>query len=244
MNIAVDQGWRSALVAASASLCVPLGQLAVRLARNGASPAAELADQAASYLWVWASSTALGVGLTWYFQRRSGAARRLSLTDPLTGLFNRRHFAASLLLEVEQDRTRGLATSVLCLDLDRFKTLNDRYGHGRGDAALVAVAKALSVGVRQRDVVARFGGDEFAILLPGTAAKDAVGIGERILAELNRSDADFGGALSASIGVAELELTGRSGDVLEAADRALYWAKRAGGGCVALAPPADDAVPA
>ncbi|MGV3623368.1 MAG: GGDEF domain-containing protein, partial [Archangium sp.] len=108
-----------------------------------------------------------------------------------------------------------------------------------GDAALVLVAGALTRGLRSRDVVARFGGDEFAILLPDTRAGAAVGIGERILTELAHESATFVGGLSVSIGVAELERLGSGAEVLAAADRALYWAKTSGGGRVALAPRSD-----
>lgn len=224
------------LAAASVSLVVPVGLLLVRLLETGRSPREELARMAVSYCYVWGSTTLLAVGSTWWLGRRLTLARRVSETDPLTGLFNRRHFATSLLSEMEHDRTRGLPTCVLCVDLDRLKTLNDVYGHGHGDAALVVVAGALSHGLRNRDVVARFGGDEFAVLLPDTLAHTAVGIGERILTDLTRLSSTFAGGLSVSIGVAELERTESGADVLEAADRALYWAKNSGGGRVALAP--------
>lgn len=227
--------------AAVTSLVIPGCLLLVRVAQTQTSVAQELASMTSAYGYVWLSTTVLALAGTWWLGRNLARARRVAVTDPLTGLFNRRYFAASLTSETARDRGRGLTTCVLCLDLDGFKNINDRFGHGQGDAALVAVARILTQGLRIRDVVARFGGDEFAILLPGTGARAAVTIGERILLDLTHETSMFVGGLSVSIGVAEVERTGTSTDVLAAADRALYWAKRAGGGRVALAPPAAEA---
>jgi diguanylate cyclase (GGDEF)-like protein len=230
-----------ALVGALLSLGVPAGLALVRTLEQaqGFGPAALLSTLRGDwpgFAWVTASAAALATGLAWVLGRVGDRATQLSITDPLTGLFNRRHFTTQLESAMKRDQRQGSATCVMCVDLDRLKVINDQFGHERGDAALVAVAKALSMRLRARDVVARFGGDEFAVLLPETTGEIAIRIGERILDELKGRAQALDGELSVSIGVAELESGVAAADLLVAADRALYWAKCTGGGRVALAP--------
>jgi two-component system cell cycle response regulator len=164
--------------------------------------------------------------------------QRLSITDPLTGLFNRRHFGERVAEEVRRGRRQGHATSVLCVDIDRLKAINDRFGHRAGDQAIVAVSRILSHNVRAMDVVARVGGDEFVVLLPETSAEQASALSRRILEEVARHRIGLTGSLAVSIGIAELnssaEVDPDSNDMLAAADAALYRAKAAGGGHVAF----------
>jgi diguanylate cyclase (GGDEF)-like protein len=173
--------------------------------------------------------------------------RRLSNTDPLTGLFNRRHFGQRLSEETRRAQRYGHAASVLWVDIDRLKAINDDFGHKAGDGALVAVSRALLDNVRNVDVVARIGGDEFAVLLPETAAAQASALSQRVLTEVAWQGDLLASGLAISIGVAELNTATdlESGDLLVAADNALYRAKAAGGGRghVAVAPPAHRSSP-
>jgi diguanylate cyclase (GGDEF)-like protein len=215
--------------------------LLVRALESGSAPtqtavAEELGRFPATYAYVTLSSLALMTTLAFLLARRSERALVLSVTDPLTGLYNRRHFAVRLSSAMGKDRRRGHPTCVMCLDLDDLKSINDGLGHDAGDGALVTVARILSKSVRSTDVVARFGGDEFAVLLPDTAADEAAKLGERILDEVAASASPATGRLGVSIGIAVLSGVATSREVLVAADRALYWAKRAGGGRVAIAP--------
>jgi len=173
----------------------------------------------------------------WLLGRWCDRAERLSVTDPLTGVFNRRYFGERLLAETHRARRDGDSTCVLCLDLDRLKRINDASGHKAGDRALVSAARILSSSVRPTDVVARLGGDEFAVLLPKTTAGTGALIAERILSEVARHREAPASRFDVSIGIAELSDTGSSDDVMAIADSALYRAKAEGGGHASIAQP-------
>ncbi|GAA3978382.1 diguanylate cyclase [Allohahella marinimesophila] len=162
----------------------------------------------------------------------------LSTTDELTGLSNRRSINATLQREWGRSERQGMALSVLLLDLDHFKAVNDQYGHPFGDQALREVAKLLtSVVQRPTDLVGRWGGEEFIILLADTTAQSAVAVAERIrelVAKTVISHEAVSINLSMSIGVAatlpaNVQTGYRTPDLLvDAADRALYLAKQNG----------------
>ncbi len=151
--------------------------------------------------------------------------------DGLTGLFNRRRFEQDLSLQVAYARRYDAALSVLLLDLDGFKTINDTHGHRVGDEVICSVAAALRSRLRVNDVVARLGGDEFAVLLPATANAEAVYVAEKLRAAIAEDGAidSAAVAVTASIGVATAD-NGQStaDDLLADADIAMYTAKDAG----------------
>jgi diguanylate cyclase (GGDEF)-like protein len=146
--------------------------------------------------------------------------RHAAATDPLTGLLNRRAFEEHVERELARTRRSDEAFSLLLIDVDRFKDLNDRFGHAAGDDALTTLAGRLAGAVRGADIVARIGGDEFAVLLPGTGADGARETADRLAA---------GTGVPISIGAATYGLDGRTADDLgRAADSALYANKRDG----------------
>lgn len=152
------------------------------------------------------------------------AARR----DPLTGVFNRRHLGDFLSRQVSLSLRLHRPLTILLLDLDGFKTFNDRHGHLAGDRALKEAAIALTERLRSTDVVARYGGDEFVVVLPDTAGEEARRVA-RDLVEAAPTGLRF------SVGVASLSEKIQSvGDLLNAADDALLRVKRAGGGVGAV----------
>jgi two-component system cell cycle response regulator len=159
--------------------------------------------------------------------------RELCQTDPLTGLYNRRYLMMALDQEMERTRRTGLPTSVIMLDLDHFKRLNDTYGHHFGDAVLVRVAVLLHEHVRKLDVSCRYGGEEFAVILPGTRLPQAVRLADRLRDTMAKSWQESRGGkgrLTASFGVATF--TGRDDmnpeAFLQQADRWLFLAKAQG----------------
>jgi diguanylate cyclase (GGDEF)-like protein len=158
--------------------------------------------------------------------------------DPLTGLPNRRAFERALAREVERARRSGSGLAVALLDLDRFKGINDRYGHPAGDRALIQTARRIHDALRETDMVARYGGEEFAILLPGISAEEgsaeALRGVERARSMVARTPLVLGPglpplSLTLSGGVALYPRDARDGPgLVRAADQALYRAKEGG----------------
>lgn len=168
---------------------------------------------------------------------------RMASVDPLTGLFNRRYSDYHLAILAERARKMGRGFAVLMVDIDRFKTVNDRYGHAIGDKVLASVAAALRDNLRAVDLVARYGGEEFVIALPDADLPAARHAAERlrgIVAGLTFGAANGCGVqVSVSIGLAMVDSAGASvAGVLAASDRALYQAKTEGRNriCVAVTP--------
>jgi diguanylate cyclase (GGDEF)-like protein len=150
-------------------------------------------------------------------------------TDTLTQLPNRRSWDDGLTREVALRERRSSPLCVLMIDLDRFKQLNDAHGHAAGDAALVLAARVLRAQARQTDLLARIGGEEFALALPDCVPDDGAQRAEQIRVAIAETSASHGRPLTASIGVAGLpaHATTRS-ELMAAADAALYEAKRSG----------------
>jgi diguanylate cyclase (GGDEF)-like protein len=160
------------------------------------------------------------------------AALRLSETDPLTGVPNRRALERRLDEEILRAARFSHPLAIGLADIDDFKTVNDRFGHGTGDAVLTSVAHELQRVLRAIDVVGRYGGEEFLFLLPETDAAGALVASQRLLDTLRDCDLDGlppGHRVSISIGLSEFPAHGRTGsDLIAAADEALYMAKAAG----------------
>jgi diguanylate cyclase (GGDEF)-like protein len=174
-------------------------------------------------------------------ERERDRLARLLLTDPLTGIANRRAVEYRLEAAFHQVRNGQLQASLLMLDVDHFKRVNDTLGHALGDTALVAVARVLSSTVRASDYPARFGGEEFVCLLPGTRLQEAMRVAEKVREAVAGSEIPGIGRLTVSIGVACLEPTDSGPErALERADAALYAAKRAGRNRVCGPPSLSD----
>jgi diguanylate cyclase (GGDEF)-like protein len=168
--------------------------------------------------------------------------RELSNTDSLTGLLNRRAFLDAARPELARARRHAFELSVVLLDIDHFKQVNDRHGHAAGDAAIQSVAETMRQSLRAGDLAARFGGEEFVVLLSHCAANDAAAYAERLRQDIARKPLTMASgltvSLSVSIGVAST--TGFDTDLeatLAAADAAMYAAKQAGRNRVCIASP-------
>lgn len=179
-------------------------------------------------------ATLLALALAYQFrsiQVEHKLAEQLASSDPLTGLNNRRAFVekAQLVWNMAQRSQREL--SVIILDIDHFKSINDRYGHAAGDTALVAVSEVLSVSARDEDVVARWGGEEFLILLPETGLESALVMAERLkqaIQEIRVPACNAEITFTASFGVAHKAEHENLNELISEADRYLYQSKEGG----------------
>jgi len=176
-------------------------------------------------------------------KRREAQSRAESLTDALTGLANRRALEQALHTEIERSRRNRQSLCALMADLDHFKQVNDTYGHAVGDKALEAFADVLRASTRATDVLIRFGGEEFIVLMPATALAAAVDIAERIRVSFAERRVDpVLVPLTASFGVVELGVRESGPAFLLRADDALYQAKAAGRNTIVGGPTVPEAV--
>ncbi len=172
---------------------------------------------------------------------RMADIRSEALTDPLTGLANRRAFNEQLADCMAEATVDATPLSLLMLDIDHFKSFNDTYGHQLGDEVIRLVAGCMSANTKGRDTAARYGGEEFAIVLPGTVMQDAKTIAEQIRVVVagqkivRKSSRQTLGSVTLSIGVAEYRSGETDDDFVARADAALYAAKHAGRNCVQVA---------
>ncbi|WP_370177602.1 diguanylate cyclase [Alteriqipengyuania sp.] len=164
--------------------------------------------------------------------------RTQSLRDPMTGLYNRRYMEDTLERFISLAQRQNQSTSVLMIDLDNFKRLNDEHGHAKGDAVLKDVAAQVVGALRPSDVVCRYGGEELLVILPDCGLEDAMMRAEQVRARIELLSEQHGASVAASIGVATMPETAKSAaDLLSASDAALYEAKAAGKNQVHASPP-------
>lgn len=183
------------------------------------------------------------VGLAIVNLRLREGLREQSIRDGLTGLFNRRYLEETLALEVSRAAREQSSLAILMIDLDHFKVVNDTFGHATGDRVLRALADMLQRQVRSADIVCRYGGEEFAVLMPDTALEHAIRRAEELrqaARALELPAPASNGSLSISVGVAVYPNHGRrASDLVRASDAALYAAKRNGRDRVETPPPAE-----
>jgi len=168
--------------------------------------------------------------------------KELSVRDELTGLYNRRHFQEVVRMEIKRASRFASATSLLMIDVDHFKEFNDTYGHVKGDLMLKELGRLLSEHVREVDTVARWGGEEFVVVLPDTPLTDSVHVAEKLRSLVEEQSVVFctllevSRAITVSIGVSSYPERADSEEaLLNSADVALYDAKGRGRNCVSVA---------
>lgn len=154
--------------------------------------------------------------------------QRLATTDRLTGAWNRRHFEQQVELAVALARRHGTPLSLLLFDIDHFKSVNDRFGHLAGDRVLVEVCAKVRASLRKSDILARWGGEEFVVMLPHCALSGAVHLAEKLRRLLESAPVEGVGVVTASFGVSQFAPQETVGECLRRVDSALYAAKSAG----------------
>ncbi len=232
--------WRYTLAGVALGIGAPAGALLLRMAAGTPDPAADLRSNAFFYLYELVGTCAVFGAAGLVAGLRAEKLRRgrdhfqeLSKRDPLTGLANAQAFQDHYRRSIDRAGRFGEPVSLLLLDVDKLKSLNDRFGHSCGSAVLVHVAEALRACKRTDDLAARWGGDEFTLLMPGADAAAARRQAHAILERLGRAPLQHGGishAVTVTIGAASLTAEGTGGDLFDRADAALYSGKRAGGG--------------
>jgi diguanylate cyclase (GGDEF)-like protein/PAS domain S-box-containing protein len=154
--------------------------------------------------------------------------RQLSVTDKLTQLYNRLKLDESLNIEIERFRRSHVVVSVIIVDIDFFKKVNDQHGHQVGDSVLIEFARILEGHIRKVDILGRWGGEEFMIILPATGEEGALTIAEKLRKEIFAYNFGIAGHLTASFGLAEASLDITASEIVSKADQALYQAKKLG----------------
>jgi len=223
------------LVNGMLSAGVPIGLLAVRWMRRRRQQTSPLRATAEDI-----ATAAVFATFGYLLGRKADELAERADTDALTGLYNARGFEARLLAEIARTARYRTPLSLLLIDLDRLKEINDRHGHFAGQTALRDVAAAIRAELRASDVGARWGGDEFAVIAPNTMTGPAWAMAERIRAAIVKAATKW--PLTASIGITTLDGVDIGGEVtvetlMRSADAALYEAKRRGRNRVAMARP-------
>lgn len=197
----------------------------------------ELASAEMDFLALFAKQIEMAITIADLFQ----AVKEQAVTDALTGLYNRRYFEEALEKEVQRAKRQKQPFSVIGIDLDFLKKINDSYGHAYGDIAIKTVADILKTNARSVDVPARIGGEEFNVLLPGINSEGAMIAAERIRKTIEKAEIDTVGHITGSLGVATyFEHTDNVEELLELTDQAMYTSKRNGRNKVTLAQPISE----
>jgi two-component system cell cycle response regulator len=218
---------------AAISMAVPAGLLLLRLASGAATSIySDLMLNSLTYAYVMTASAVAIAAFGYSIGCRADVWQALATTDALTGLLNRRAIEKQIQLEWERARRYGLPLSLLMIDLDGLKCVNDVGGHSAGDRVLRGAATAISCTLRGSDFGGRWGGDEFVILAPHTSRESARQLAERVAARISQREWSNRVTTTASIGIVTLE-QGASEEtapetLIDEADRALYAAKEGG----------------
>ncbi len=201
------------------------------------SPREEPKESEVNFLNLFARQIELAITIANLFE----TVKKQAVTDSLTELFNRRFYEDALAREAKRALRLNQPFTLISLDLDKLKHINDMHGHSAGDAAIKAVARVITKNSRSVDVPSRVGGEEFTIILPGVDSQGGLVAAERIRASLENEPVESVGKITASIGVATfIEQTSNLDTLVEIADKAMYFAKQNGRNQVKLADAADE----
>jgi len=228
------RAWQGAFAAFGA----PFGWLAI-LWLQGNNLSAELSSNIGLYIYMLFGTVTAFSLFGWYVGGKEQNLATLALRDSLTGVFNVRFFRERLEEEVLSAKRNNTPLTLISFDLDYFKKINDTYGHSTGDDVLAAISHAATKVVRKYEVIARVGGEEFAVLLPQSTADYGKTIAERLRLKIDRVAVPVGKkktvSITVSLGVASLAADDDAKSLYEKADSALYQAKENGRNQVVVA---------
>jgi diguanylate cyclase (GGDEF)-like protein len=227
-NVEEDPDYLNLVFSSVSELCVPItvGENVIGIINVESKAPNAFSGKDQNLLELFARQLGLGIEKQRLFEK----VQDLATKDPLTGLYNRRHFFDAAEAEFAQAKRYGTPLSLIMLDLDNLKTMNDYYGHTMGDRMLAEVGRLLRLGIRTADIAARYGGDEFVILLPGTNIKETYNLARRLQAFFSESQVRSTKevvSISVSQGLAELDEDCTSLEfLLDRADTALLAVKQ------------------
>lgn len=235
-NMSLDSSQMISLREVFYPKCISLLPIKTREGLFGAvlvvSQRKEISETEQNFLKLFTTQVDLAITIAGLFE----TIRNQAITDPMTGLYNRRHFNSFVVQEVERSVRLNQPFSLITLDLDHLKQINDTFGHSIGDEAICAIARVLKKNARNIDISVRFGGEEFGILLPSIDSKGAMIAAERLRVAIEKEPVKEVGNVTASIGVATfLEHTKNVDELMEIVDQAMYRAKKNGRNRVVLA---------
>lgn len=228
-------------------LCVPmmahgetLGVLHLRHSKSPQTGEARSLDSALTSKRQLAITVAEHVALALMNITLQDTLRDQAIRDPLSGLFNRRYMEETFARELGRAARGNTSVSVVMLDIDHFKLINDTFGHAAGDAVIVELGTLLRSSIRREDISCRYGGEEFVLVLPGASSHDACRRAEQLRGDVQRLSVQYGGqsvpAIAVSLGLAVFQEHGRTAEsLLDAADAAMYRAKAEGGNRLVVA---------
>ena len=231
LKLIKSTNWKSYIVVPLSQNNEHWGSLVVFSSRT------DMSESERNFLDLFSKQIELAITIANLFQ----TVKEQAITDSLTGLNNRRYFEEFLQKELLRAQRQNQKFTIVGIDLDHLKQINDKYGHAYGDVAIRTVASALKSNARSIDVVARMGGEEFNILLPGVDSQGGMIAAERIRKAIESRKIDVIGNVTASIGVATyLEHSDNVNDLMELTDQAMYLSKKNGRNRVTLATPAPS----
>ncbi len=227
----IDKPSIRAIQGAIAAFGAPLGWLGIRFF-NGAEPFIEIHTNPGLYLYMLFGTMTSFSLFGYYVGNKEQHLTQLSLRDALTGVFNFRYFQERLKEEVQAANRFNTSLTLISFDIDHFKQVNDTYGHPAGDEVLIAITQAASSALRKHEVLARVGGEEFAVLLAGCDEKNGKITAERIRNIISSTSVTTSDgkniSVTVSLGVSELKKKTDAATLCKQLDRALYQAKEKG----------------
>jgi diguanylate cyclase (GGDEF)-like protein len=202
----------------------------------GNTPQQQLTQQSGLYIYLFWGTLVAFASFGWYVGYNEEKSKAQSLTDPLTQCFNFRYFHERFEQELQRAKRSDQVLSVMILDIDNFKRVNDNFGHPAGDRVLVDICQSIAENLRAYEILCRVGGEEFAILTLQSALPDAIDIAHRIKAKIKEKmivlDEQQQISVTVSIGVSSYQKGDSIDSMIARADKALYQAKYNGRDCV------------